>query len=172
MDASRCGGLFFVVLIFGVFLFPLCVSAALYHGRVVRVADGDTLTILDADNRQFKIRLSEIDAPELKQPYGKLAKETLSGFVAGRLVTVNVQGVDRYQRHLGRIFLDGQDINAELVRGGAAWVYRQYAQDTSLYLLEADAKSQRRGLWGLPESERVPPWEWRRRTRSAKMLSR
>jgi len=50
-----------------------------------------------------------------------------------------------------------------LVRLGAAWVYRKYAKDQNLYKLEDEARSAKRGLWGLPEVQRMPPWEWRRR---------
>jgi len=50
------------------------------------------------------------------------------------------------------------------VKQGAAWVYRQFARDRSLLTLEAEARAAQRGLWGLPETERCPPWDWRRGT--------
>jgi endonuclease YncB( thermonuclease family) len=167
---TLCGRWFFVLM----FLFSLsaCLHAEIYYGRVVRVADGDTLTILDLDNRQLKIRLAEIDAPELKQPYGTHSKETLSGLVAGKMVMVNAHDEDRYGRYLGRVYAEGQDINSALLRVGAAWVYRAYVQDKSLYAVEENAREQRRGLWRLPAAERVPPWEWRRREHAEKKLSR
>ena len=68
---------------------------------------------------------------------------------------------DRYGRTVGRVYVNGRDVNAELVRSGYAWVYRKYATDRSLYGVEADAKAEQRGLWGSPEAKRVPPWEWR-----------
>ena len=55
---------------------------------------------------------------------------------------------------------DTIDVNAEMVRQGAAWVYRQYNHDPSLVRLEQEARDARRGLWALPEVERTPPWEW------------
>lgn len=150
-------------------LFFLCywvLSAALcasvHVGRVVGVYDGDTLTLLDAEKQQVKVRLSEIDTPELGQPYGRQAKWALSDLVFGKTVTVNVQNTDRYGRHVGRVYVDTLDVNAEMVRQGAAWVYRQYARDKQLYVLETQAKKAKQGLWGLSETERMPPWEWRR----------
>lgn len=69
---------------------------------------------------------------------------------------------DRYGRIVGRVYANGVDVNAELVRQGAARVYRQYAHDPDLFALEAAARRQQRGLWALPEARQVPPWEWRR----------
>ena len=73
-----------------------------------------------------------------------------------------VVDTDRYGRTVGRVFVGQTDVNAALVRQGAAWVYRQYAHDPALLVLEQAARDDRRGLWALPEAERVPPWEWRR----------
>ena len=72
-----------------------------------------------------------------------------------------VQDTDRYGRTVSRVYVGDMDVNAELVRQGAAWVYRQYAKDQSLYTLENEAKAAKRGLWALPEAEQMPPWEWR-----------
>jgi len=132
-------------------------------GRVVGVTDGDTIKVLTADKTQIKVRLTEIDTPESGQPYGAKSKKALSDFVFGKTVVVRSEGTDRYGRTLGRVSVAGLDVNAEMVRIGAAWVYRQYNKDKSLLELEAEAKASKRGLWGLPEAERVPPWEWRRR---------
>ena len=67
------------------------------------------------------------------------------------------------QRIVGRIYVDDLDVSAEMVRLGAAWVYGKYAKDATLYELEDEARAVKRGLWVLPEAERMPPWEWRRR---------
>ena len=131
-------------------------------GMVVGVHDGDTLTLLDNSKRQIKIRLAEIDAPESRQPYGSRAKQELSGLVFGRPAAVQVQDIDRYGRTVGRITVDGLDVNAEMVRRGAAWVYRKYAKDQSLFTIEKQARDAKTGLWALPEADRVPPWEWRK----------
>jgi len=136
-------------------------------GRVVGVHDGDTITILDAGKRQIKVRLAEIDTPESRQPYGSRAKQELSRLVFGKTVTVKAQDTDRYGRTVGRVYADGLDVNAEMVRRGAAWVYRQYVKDQSLYTLENQARQDKAGLWGLPEAEQVPPWEWRHARRGS-----
>ena len=71
--------------------------------------------------------------------------------------------IDLYRRIVGRIYVDDLDVSAEMVRLGAAWVYLKYAKDKNLYVLEDEARADKRRLWGLPEAQRVPPWEWRRR---------
>jgi endonuclease YncB( thermonuclease family) len=131
-------------------------------GRVVGVTDGDTITVLTADRVQFKVRLNEIDTPESRQPWGSRAKEALGDKVFGKTVDVQVSGTDRYGRTLGRVLVEGRDVNREMVREGHAWVYRQYMTDSSLLEDEAYARERGLGLWSLPEAEKVPPWEWRR----------
>ena len=133
------------------------------YGTVVGITDGDTLTILTAINKTAKIRLAEIDTPERSQPYGKRAKQVLSHLTFKKPVAIRLVDIDRYQRIVGRIYVDDLDVSAEMVQRGAAWVYRKYAKDQNLFRLEDEARSAKRGLWGLSEALRVPPWEWRRR---------
>ena len=138
--------------------------AAELSGKVVGVHDGDTLTLLVPDGasfKQVKVRLGEIDTPESKQPYGERAKQALSDLAFGKPARVVVETTDKYGRTVGRVYVGGVDVNAELVRLGAAWVYRQYLKDQSLLAVEAEAKAAKRGLWALPEAQRMPPWEWR-----------
>lgn len=135
--------------------------AAEIAGRVVGIADGDTLTVLNEARQQVKVRLAEIDTPEARQPYGTRARQALSDLAFGKMVRVAVQDTDRYGRTVGRVYAGSVDVNAEMVRQGAAWVYRQYSRDPSLLRLEEEARAARRGLWALPEAERTPPWEWR-----------
>lgn len=138
--------------------------AAEYTGKVVGVHDGDTLTLLASDGasyKQIKVRLGEIDTPESKQPYGERAKQALSDLAYGKEARVVVQDTDRYGRIVGRVYVGNLDVNAELVKQGAAWAYRQYLKDQSLLTLEEQAKAAKRGLWALPEAQRMPPWEWR-----------
>ena len=136
--------------------------AADLYGKVVAITDGDTLTILDANKKQIKIRLGEIDTPESGQPYGNKAKQELSNLAFGKEAKVTVIDTDRYGRTVGRLYVNGLDVNAEMIRRGAAWVYRQYNKDKSLLSIEAKAKQDKAGLWALPEAEQIPPWEWRR----------
>lgn len=137
--------------------------AATLSGRVVKIADGDTLTILVGE-KQEKIRLSDIDTPERKQPYGTRAKQALAELTFGKLIIVLTTKRDRYGRLIGHITVDGLDVNAELVRLGFAWVYRRYSNDPELLRLEAVARTERLGLWA--DSNPIPPWEWRRGRRT------
>lgn len=130
-------------------------------GRVVAVVDGDTLTVLDGRRTEVRVRLSDIDTPERGQPWADRAGQALAELVFGREVRVDVRDSDRFGRTVGRVFVGAQDVNAEMVRRGNAWVFRRYSDDPDLLRLEAAAQAACRGLWSLPEAERVPPWEWR-----------
>jgi endonuclease YncB( thermonuclease family) len=128
-------------------------------GRVVGVHDGDTATVLDAGNKQHKIRFAQIDAPELRQDFGQRSKDNLSGLIFGKQVVVEVETVDKYGREVGKVLVNGTDANLEQVKSGMAWVYRQYAHDQAYFDAEASAKVARVGLWS--RSDTVPPWEYR-----------
>ena len=110
--------------------------AAELAGWVVSIADGDTLTLLVDGHEQVKVRLAEIDTPEKGQPYGSKARQALADLAFKRDARVAWTERDRYGRVIGRVFVDGLDVNAEMVRQGHAWVYRQYAKDKSLFKLE------------------------------------
>lgn len=142
-------------------LYAQTVGAAELRGRVVGITDGDTLTLLSAQREEIRIRLSDIDTPERGQPYGNRARQSLSDLAFGRDARIEVRDTDRYGRTVGRVFVGAVDVNAELVRRGSAWVFRRYSNDPTLLRLEADARAARRGLWALPEAQRLPPWEWR-----------
>ena len=99
-------------------------SNGIHQDKVVSIADGDTLTLL-IDNIQYRIRLAEIDTPEKKQPYGTRARQALSALVFGKEVKVDVQTTDRYGRSVARVYVDGVDVCADLVKQGVAWVFRK-----------------------------------------------
>lgn len=137
-------------------------------GRVVGVSDGDTLTLLTPEKQQVKVRLNGIDAPESSQPYGKKAKQALSSLVLDKAILINITDRDQYGRIVADVYLRGRNhwINALLIKGGYAWVYRQYSKDEHLLKMEDEAKKQSRGLWRLPKSQRIPPWEYRKKRRN------
>ncbi|WP_369412621.1 thermonuclease family protein [Neoroseomonas alba] len=149
-----------VLLAFLALTLPAAIADEL-RGRVVGISDGDTLTLLTAGREQVRIRLSDIDTPERGQPYGNRARQALSDLAFGKQVRIEVRDIDRYGRTVGRIFVGALDVSAELVKRGAAWVFRRYSNDPALLRYEAEARAARRGLWALPEAERIPPWEWR-----------
>lgn len=136
------------------------------RGRVVRVADGDTITLLDADNRQHKIRLAGIDAPESYQAFGEKSRDNLASLVAGQDVAIDGDKLDRYRRRIGKVILNGRDINLVQIQAGFAWHYKKYAKEQSAVDRAAYAKAeevaqaQRRGLWSVPFP--TPPWDFRR----------
>jgi len=130
------------------------------RGRVVRVADGDTLTILDQAKRQHKIRLFGIDTPEREQAHGKVAREALSQLVAGKTVGVVTVEKDDYGRTVGNVYHGDTHINLTLVEAGHAWWYRKHARyERRLEMAEREAREQQRGLWAAADP--VPPWQWR-----------
>ena len=137
-------------------------SAAELTGRVIAIADGDTFTLLTADKQQIKIRLAEIDAPESGQPYGNKSKQALSGLIFGKDVKVITQTKDRYGRTVGWPHVDGISVSEEMLRLGAAWVYREYVIHEVLFAVELEAREAKRGLWGISEAQNMPPWQWRR----------
>jgi endonuclease YncB( thermonuclease family) len=131
------------------------------NGRVVRVADGDTISVLDANNDQHKIRLHGIDAPERDQPHGKAASRALSSMVADKIVGIAVKDTDDYGRTVGVVYLDGVNINLEMVKAGHAWWYSHYSgRDRDLSTAEQQARQAKLGLWA--DADTVAPWDWRR----------
>ena len=145
--------------ILALFLPILVAASSIHEGKVVRIVDGDTLVLL-VDEKQHKIRLSDIDTPERKQPFGTRAKQALSELAFGKQTRVVEVTVDRYKRIVGRVYVGDTDVNRELVAQGFAWVYRRYSDDAELLRLEVEAKQKRLGLWANPNP--IPPWEWRR----------
>jgi endonuclease YncB( thermonuclease family) len=130
-------------------------------GRVVGIADGDTLTILGVSKVQHKIRLAAIDAPEKSQAFGNKSKQALSDLCFDKHASIKVVDTDRYGRTVGEVTCAGNNANEAMVRSGMAWVYRKYAKGyPGLYKLEEEAKAAKRGLWA--DSNPVPPWEWRK----------
>lgn len=144
-------------------------SAGTFTGTVVGIADGDTVTVLDSSHSQHKVRLSGIDAPEKSQPFGNVSRQHLSRLVFEKEVTVHAYKTDRYGRTVGKVLVEGTDVNLEQIRAGLAWHYKQYEReqevaDRAAYVTEEEeARLARRGLWR--ESQAVPPWEYRRMRR-------
>lgn len=128
-------------------------------GKVVGVHDGDSLTLLTEEEVQIKIRLEGIDAPELKQAFGNVAKKTLSDLCFGKTVRVAFEKADRYGRTLGNVYEGENWLNLALVEKGMAWVYLKYSHDPQLLKAEAQARKEKAGLWLDPSP--LPLWQWR-----------
>ena len=127
------------------------------------VHDGDTITLLDAENRQHKIRLDGIDAPELGQPFGRASKQHLAELLANREAVAECSKIDRYRREVCRVLVGGTDAGLEQVRAGLAWFFRRYAKemppDRRQQYADTEAQAERHGL--LADAEPVAPWDWR-----------
>ena len=129
-------------------------------GRVVRIFDGDTLSLLDDDNTQHTIRLFGIDTPEVRQPHAKEASRALTALVAQQTVGVVVHDTDLHGRTVGSVYLGDTYINLAMVAAGHAWWYRKWAPyQRSMAEREQQARKQKLGLWANPDP--VPPWDWR-----------
>ena len=134
-------------------------STKLGEFRVVRVADGDSLTLVGSDGIELSIRLRGIDAPELGQPYGLESKEALQGMLASIPVTLDEPKKGKYGRYVANVFAGELWVNKEMVAGGHAWCDQVNAFDSVLYATEHEAKQRKLGLWSTHDS--VPPWVWR-----------
>jgi micrococcal nuclease len=150
-------------------LFLFCVStlpvgaATQIVGKVVRIADGDTLTVLDSANRQHRVRLAAIDAPEKNQAFGNRSRQSLAEICFQKQAQVLATGRNR-DRVVGTVICAGVDAGAAQVERGMAWVYPQYAPKRSpLYGLETEARNGRVGLW--QDKAPLEPWEFRRANR-------
>lgn len=146
-------------------LFVALPAHADISGRVVGVSDGDTITVLDVDQVQHKVRLAGIDAPEKKQAFGQKSKEALSDCAYGQKVEVQGSKLDRYGRLIGKVLVREQDCNLRQIRLGMAWHYKLYMkeqtlEDRILYANEENtARINKLGLWIDPNP--VPPWDFR-----------
>jgi micrococcal nuclease len=133
-----------------------CAHAA----EVIGIADGDTLTVLEG-RKQVKIRLSGIDAPEKRQPFGNRSRQSLASLCFRKDATYEVQDVDRYGRTVAVVTCDGVNANRHQVQTGYAWTYTRYNKDREMPALQDAARAAKRGLWADPEP--VPPWAFRRK---------
>ena len=138
-----------------------CFAAAI-TGKVIAIADGDTITVLQ-NKTQYKIRLYGIDTPEKAQDFGKRAKQFTSDLVYGKDVKVIQEDIDRYGRIVGMVYVDDICVNEAIVKNGFAWVYQKYCSKPICQKwleLEKEARSNRSGLWR--HDNPVPPWDFRR----------
>ena len=144
-----------------------------FSAQVIAVLDGDTV-LIKRSNGLVKVRLAEIDAPEVShagmtgqppgpqeaQAFGETSKRSLSGMVLGKQVQVHSQAVDQYGRMVAHLGVDGLDVNAEQIRRGMAWEYSSFHSNKVLLALQDEARQAQRGLWA--QGKPTPPWEWRK----------
>lgn len=135
-----------------------CSTVAGWTGEIVSVHDGDTLTAVQ-NGQHYTLRLNAIDAPELDQAFGVASQQSLAALCLQQTARIDELGHDKYDRVLARVSCRGLDVNSEQIRLGMAWHYTRYSQDRELAGLEGVARTQKRGLWSLPQPE--APWHHR-----------
>ena len=144
-------------------IFCLPTYADQYEGRVIKVVDGDTIWV-KSSNKHIKIRLSYIDAPELKQSHGVRSKNFLTNLVLDKNVQINTSKKDRYNRHLGEVYIHNLNesifVNAKMLKSGNAWIYLTHRNNSYLQNLENQARIKKLGLWS--ENAPIEPWIFRR----------
>lgn len=148
------------------FLLPFVLNGLLLtaqtSGKVTKVADGDTFTLLDAYGKIYKIRLYGIDCPELNQPFGKDAKRFTSNLILNQSVFIEKISMDRNGRVVAKVYYNNrQSLNEELLRKGMAWHFTKYDKSASYAGLARQAKASKVGLWAYDNA--IAPWDWRRR---------
>ncbi|WP_288434902.1 thermonuclease family protein [uncultured Chryseobacterium sp.] len=147
--------LMLVYLLFPVFLFSQTT------GKVIKISDGDTITLLLKGNQQKKLRLAEVDCPESGQAFGKNAKQFTAAQVFGKTVSFVETNTDRYGRSVAKVYYDGgKYLSRELIKAGMGWWYFSYSKDTSLGKIQENAKLKKAGLW--QDKNAVAPWEYRK----------
>lgn len=152
----------FVIFIFTIFILVSCQSAASGDYQLEYVQDGDSVILCcDKNSQTFIVRLKDIDAPEKKQPFAKESKNYLSSLLKNKSLKLVGKKKDRYGRLLADIIVDEESINAQMIKTGHAWLWR-YSENLKLQWLQKQAKKDKKGLWALPESQRIEPWKWRK----------
>ncbi len=140
-------------------------ASATLVGKVVSITDGDTITVLDSENAEHKVRLMGIDAPEKSQDFGIQSKRALSNLIYQKPVIVEYNKQDRYKRKVGKVILNNQDICLLMIQDGWAWHYKDYEKEQSktdrdLYSqAELKAQNEKIGLW--QSSNPIAPSEFR-----------
>ena len=137
-----------------------CTQAGL-QGQVVRIVDGDTIDVMLPNERQFRIRLFAIDAPELRQPYGAESRENLAKYCDNATATIDLINVDRYRRLVAIVYCGRTNANLQQLYDGMAWIDERFAprdnQTEYFYKALEEAQRTNRGLWS--ESEPIVPRE-------------
>ena len=137
------------------------VQAQTMTGKASHVYDGDSFRLYQSDGSFLRVRLANIDAPEIQQPYGLLSKLFLDSLIDEKIVEIQITATDKYGRKVALLNVDGQQINKLLVANGLAWNYPKYSTDLSLISVENQARAKKTGLWR--DENPTAPWHFRAR---------
>lgn len=143
---------------------PVAGEDEVLYGRVVSVTDGDTFKA-KIQGAVLDFRMSDIDAPETDQPFGREATKILEAALKGKDVVMLRVDENTYGRIVVHVWIANLHVNREVVVQGAAWFDVEHAYDNCLHIVEEEAREAQRGLWALPSEQRVEPWVWRRKKR-------
>ncbi|WP_333863606.1 thermonuclease family protein [Sphingobacterium sp.] len=153
------------IIFYILFLLPLNSISQTLKGKVIRIADGDTITILDSNKSQIRIRLYGIDCPENGQDFGNVAKKYTSELCFAKTISVGIKDRDQYGRIVGIVWTeDSINVNLASLKEGLAWHYKHFDHSDEFAQAEYLAKLEKRGLWKQPNA--IPPWEFRREKKS------
>lgn len=149
-----------------VLLFCSAILFAQTKGKVIKISDGDTITVLLEGNIQKKLRLAEVDCPESGQPFGKNAKDFTSQEVFGKDISFVETDIDRYGRMIAKVYYDNNKyLSEELIKAGLGWWYYQFSESKELGTLQNEAKIKKLGLWS--DVNAVSPWVFRKQKRNS-----
>jgi endonuclease YncB( thermonuclease family) len=140
-------------------LLMVACSLPVFAAEITYFYDGDTVKIKD-ETYEYKLRITDIDAPERNQTYGKKSRRALMDFCKEANIYVAISGYDKYDRKLGKLLCNQQDVSKHMVKYGHAWFNKRYSMDYSLALLQDEARKNKLGLW--QAQQQTPPWVWRK----------
>ena len=135
-------------------------AQAMLTGKVIGVKDGDTVEVIDDQNKTIILRLAEVDCPEKKQSYSNAAKQFTSNTIYRKTIRYIVTNKDRYGRSVAKVYYKNKYLSAQLIKNGMGWHYKKYSHSKELALLEQNARASRIGLWKDPNA--IAPWDWRK----------
>ena len=130
------------------------------EGKVTRVIDGDSILVTDSKSVEYEVQLEGIDAPELKQDFGKESTEGLTKLLNGKSVRLTWKSKDNFERLLAQVYDGEKHINIEMIKSGMAWHFKRYNKDETLAKAESEAKEAKKGLWAIESP--VAPWDYRK----------
>lgn len=134
------------------------------EGKVTRIIDGDSILVTDAKSVEYEVQLEGIDAPELKQDFGKESTEGLTKLLKGKTVRLTWKSTDNFDRLLAQVYDGEKHINMEMIKSGMAWHFKRYNKDETLSKAETEAKEAKKGLWATESP--VAPWDYRKENKA------
>ncbi len=133
-------------------------------GKVTRIIDGDSILVTDSKSVEYEVQLEGIDAPEIKQDFGKESAEGLSKLLKDKTVRITWKSKDNFERPLAQVYDGDKHINMEMIKTGMAWHFKRYNKDEELAKAETSAKEAKKGLWA--KESPVAPWDYRKENKA------